>query len=326
MRFIIRGVRTEDHQELCRLAHQAPLLSFQPSPERLYNRIETSLKSFAGLLPADSSIYQFVCEDLATQKLAGASALFGSYISETRPQHFIDVVNNGDQQTYQRGTETTRTSGVGGLIVDNLFRKTHYKLAAQLSHIRLLYAGMKPERFTNTFVVEVLGKITGKGESHFWNCFGKKFTGMNFSEAYKRIANNDRSFMDKFPTSYELPASCSRLKISEASVGMSSRGSQHLAKRLGFSFQNKVDPVDGSLCYKADQKDLIPLKQGNWHTTKKGSIKGEIRLLGTLKDSGEFYGAIAHCGFQNGIAIVRENICDALHLSEGNSIFVAPHC
>lgn len=326
MRFIVRGARHEDHSELCRLAAQAPLLSLQPSPDLLAKRIETSLQSFSGVLPPEKSEYQFVCEDLATKQLAGASCLFGSYISESQPQHYIDVVDDGEKQTYYRGIETKRFSGLGGLVVDDLFRKTHYKLGAQLSHVRLLYAGIKPERFTETFVVEVLGKMTAKGESHFWNCFGKKFTGMDFSEAYKRIAKNDRSFMDMFPKEYELPEGCSKVRISENSVAMSSRGSQHLSKRLGFTFQNRVDPVDGALYYSATCDKLSPLQNGNWYTIKKGSIKGEIHLMGTVKENGEFFGAIAHCGFQNGTAVIRDNICAALGLIEGDRVFIAPRC
>ncbi|SIO10426.1 arginine N-succinyltransferase [Halodesulfovibrio marinisediminis] len=326
MRFIVRGARHEDHDELCRLAYQAPLLSLQPSPDLLSKRIETSLQSFAGILPPGKCEYQFVCEDLATKRIAGASSLFGSYISEAQPQHYIDVINEEDHQKYIRGIETQRTSGLGGLIVDDMFRKTHYKLAAQLSHIRVLYAGIKPERFTDSFVVEVLGKITAKGESRFWDCFGKKFTGMSFIEAYKRMANKDRSFMNMFPNEYELPDGCSKQRISENSVGMSSRGSQHLAKRLGFTFQNRVDPVDGTLCYKATRNELSPLRNGKWYTLKKGSIKGDIHLMGSLKENGEFSGAIAHCGFQNGIAVIRENICAALGLIEGDRVFVSPHC
>lgn len=326
MRFIVRGARHEDHAELCRLAAQAPLLSLQPSPERMTTRIETSLQSFAGTIPPEKAEYQFVCVDLATRKLAGASCLFGSYISKSQPQHYIEVADEGEIQKYIRGVEEKRFSGLGGLVVDSLFRKTHYKLAAQLAHVRLLYAGIKPENFTETFVVEVLGKMTAKGGSHFWDCFGKKFTGMNFSEAYERIANNDRSFMGMFPTEYELSEGCSRVRINENSVAMSSRGSQHLAKRLGFTFQNRVDPVDGALCYSAMRNELSPLKNGTWHTVKKGSIKGDIHLMATVQENGEFFGAIAHCGFQNGTAVIRENICAALELSEGSRVFIAPQC
>lgn len=167
MRFIVRGARHEDHDELCRLAAQAPLLSLQPSSERINTRIETSLQSFTGILPPEKAEYQFVCVDLATRKLAGASCLFGSYISESQPQHYIKVINEGEKQKYIRSVEEKRFSGLGGLVVDSLFRKTHYKLGAQLGHVRLLYAGIKPENFTETFVVEVLGKKNAKGGSHF---------------------------------------------------------------------------------------------------------------------------------------------------------------
>lgn len=326
MRFIVRGARHEDHDELCRLAAEAPLLSLQPSPELMDKRIETSLQSFAGVLPPEKSEYQFVCVDLATKQLVGASCLFGSYISEFQPQHYIKVIDEGESQKYIRSVEKKRFSGLGGLVVDKLFRKTHYKLAAQLSHVRILYAGIKPERFTNAFVIEVLGKMTTKGESHFWDCFGKRFTGMNFSEAYQRILKKDRSFMDMFPKEYELPEGCSKVRISEHSVAMSSRGSQHLAKRLGFTFQNRVDPVDGALCYSATRNTLSPLRNGKWYTVKKGSIKGDIHLMASVKENGEFFGATAHCGFQNGTAIIREDICAALELIEGDHIFIAPHC
>lgn len=326
MRFIVRGARPEDHDELCRLASQAPLLNLQANPDVLAKRIETSQQSFAGLLPPEKSEYQFVCEDLATKQLAGASSLFGSYTSAERPQHYLDVIDNDGTQTYRRGVDTTRYSGLGGLLVDDIFRNTHYKLGSQLGHVRLLYAGIKPERFTDTFVLELLGKINTKGQCHFWDCFGKKFTGMEFSEAYKRIAENDRSFLDMFPYEYELSYGCAKARICETSVSLSSRGSQHLAKKLGFTFQNKVDPVDGALYYKAAREDLTPLQNGAWHSACRGSIKGDIHLMATVNENGEFYGAMAHCGFQNGTAVIRDNICEALRLNEDSKVFIAPRC
>ncbi|MCT4535559.1 arginine N-succinyltransferase [Halodesulfovibrio sp.] len=326
MRFIVRGAQHEDLQELCRLAVQAPLLSLQAKPDILAERIETSIQSFAEKLPPEASIYQFVCEDLATKKLAGASTLFGSYISESSPQHYIEVIDKDESQQYRRGVETRRFSGLGGLLVDSMFRNTHYKLGSQLSHVRMLYAGMRPERFTPTLVLELLGKVNTKGQSYFWNCFGKKFTGMEFSEAFKRICCNDREFIDMFPKEYELPHGCSKARISENSVPLSSRGSQCLSKRLGFTFQNKVDPVDGALYYSAEYCNLVPLQKAAWYSYKQGNIKGNLHLLATLTKNGEFYGAMTHCGFQNGTAVIRNNICDALRAADSGSIFIAPRC
>lgn len=273
MRFIVRGVRHEDCDELIRLAEQAPLLSLQPDSGHICNRIEASLQSFSGLLAPEHSEYQFVCEDLATRQLAGASSLFGSYISESHPQYYAEVIDDGDTQQFKRGIETRRFSGLGGLLVDSTFRNTHYKLGSQLSHVRMLYAGIKPHRFTETFILELLGKVDTKGQSHFWDCFGKRFTGLEFDDAYSRIAKGDRKFMDDFPIEYELPYGCSKARITEQSVAPSSRGSQHLAKKLGFTFQNRVDPVDGALSYSAKSAELTPVATGKWYTVKKSTLR-----------------------------------------------------
>ena len=326
MRFIIRGAKHEDRDELFRLAMQAPLLSLQADKKQLSDRIENSLKSFSGQLPPEECEYQFVCEDLATRKLAGASSLFGAYISRQHPQHYAAVTTTEDTQHFTRGVETRTFSGIGGLLVDDIFRGTHYKLGSQLSHVRMLYPGIKPERFTKTFVMELLGKVDAQGESLFWDCFGKQFTGLDFPEAYKRIAANNRTFMEDFPVEYDLPYGCRKAFVTENSCAKSSKGSQHLAKKLGFTFQNRIDPVDGALCYSALTQELLPVKNGKWYTVKRGSIKGDIALMAHVTKEGEFFGALAHCGLQGNTAVIRETICAALRLTEGDAIFISPKC
>lgn len=265
MDFIVRSAKPDDVGALVCLASGVKLLSLIPDVRTVTQRVARSCDSFAQRIEESLREYIFVAEELSTGRVVGTSALYASYISETHPMHCAHIVHRDGAEFYSRSILCDRYSGIGGFTVDKLYRKHSAKIGTQLGMLRVMLYAMHAEWFTEELFVEIVAPISTDGESKFWNNYGRQFSGLQFAEAYEMARMGQRTFMDCFPLVYPVVKEVECMSPEEVCVPQTALGSQHLARKLGFSFMGSVDPMDGALQYRA-QRDSMPLVQnGRWY-------------------------------------------------------------
>ena len=91
MRFIIRGVRSEDEGTLFQLAQQFPLLNLPSDKKAIQEKIEISRASFQGALEKTKSLYLFVAEDLKNNSIVGCSQIIGKHGTPENPTYSFQI-------------------------------------------------------------------------------------------------------------------------------------------------------------------------------------------------------------------------------------------
>ena len=135
---------------------------------------------------------------------------------------------------------------VGGLIVDPVHRQHPAKIGKQLSFVRFLYLAMYPERFEDEVLAEMMPPLTEERESLFWECYGKRVTGLSFREADK-LSTKDKEFIEALFPPIPLYVSMFPVEVQEhiwkSWIGRAR--AVHLLEKIGLRFLRHVDPFDG---------------------------------------------------------------------------------
>ena len=155
-------------------------------------------------------MYLFVLEEAATRKIVGTAMIIAKHGTPESPHYYLEMA------TDQRYSKTLKTmfrhtyltlrrsidgpTEVGGLIVDPAFRQHPAKIGKQLSFVRFLYLAMYPDRFEDEVIAEMMPPLTDNKESLFWECYGKRVTGLDFRDADK-LSTKDKEFIETlFPS------------------------------------------------------------------------------------------------------------------------------
>ena len=235
--------------------------------------IQRSRLSFDAQLPAPKDgIYLFVLEEATTKKIVGTAMLIAKHGTPEYPHYYLQMA------TDERYSKTLKKlfrhpylslhrsmdgpTELGGLIVDPAFRKGPAKIGKQLSFVRFLYLAMYPDRFENQVLAEMLPLLTPKGESLFWECYGKRVTGLDFRTADK-LSITDKEFIEALFPSVPLYVCMLPVDVQEqiGKVGRETEGAVHLLEKVGLRFLNHVDPFDAGPFYGAPVKDLVLIQQ-----------------------------------------------------------------
>ncbi len=99
------------------------------------------------------------------------------------------------------------------------------------------------------------------GTSHLWDAMGKRFTNLTYREA-DRLSHENKDFIrDLFPS--QSVYSC--LLSDEAQrvigeVGTQTKGVQKMLTRIGFAYNDRVDPFDGGPHFTATTDQVAPIR------------------------------------------------------------------
>lgn len=345
MNFVIRSAKPDDVDALVQLASSVKLLNIMPDVKKLTQRVSLSGESFAQRIDPAMREYIFVAEELATGRVVGTSALYASYISEKHPMHCAHIVHDNGRQYYSRTVLSERYSGIGGFAVAREYRRHVDKVGTQLGMLRVMLFAMYPEWFSNELFVEIVAPISADEQNRFWNTYGWHFTGLRFAEAYEMARMGQRSFMESFPLRYPVVNEAGCMLPDEACIPSTARGSQHLAKKLGFHFMGSVDPMDGALQYRAQRSTMPLVNNGRWYVAS--VIEPDARrcvVSGGRPAHDEFAPGCnkpclaccysAEAGFRGGLVgacldggriYLDAKILDCFGIAPGDSIFVAPY-
>ncbi len=217
---------------------------------------------------------------------------------------------------------------VGGLIVEPGMRRHPEKVGKQLSWVRFLYIGKHLGRFEGRVIAEMLAPMAGERGNLFWDHYGRKVTGLSFSEA-DRLSTQDKEFIRAlFPEAplfiFLLP---DEVRMMLGTVNEQSRGALRLVEQAGMRFLNQVDPFDAGPYYGAATADLEPVKALRSYKVALASAAdaGSPACLVAREDSAHgFRAAKAQAPTDGQQIAILPDLASLLKIKEGDRVDVVP--
>ncbi|HXG19340.1 MAG TPA: arginine N-succinyltransferase [Methylomirabilota bacterium] len=338
--FLLREAAPADSPRILRLARMLDSINLPTEEADLAALITRSTVSFRGAWEKpEDGVYLFVLEEAVSHDIVGTAMIIAKHGTPESPHFYLEMA------TDQRYSKTLKKmfrhtyltlrrcidgpTEVGGLIVDPTYRQHPAKIGKQLSFVRFLYIAMYPDRFEEEVLAEMMPPLTKERESLFWECYGKRVTGLNFREADK-LSMKDKEFIDALFPSIPLYVCMFPIEVQEqlGVVGPDSQGAVHLLEKIGLRFLRHVDPFDGGPFYGAKVKDLVLVQQFRRCRVRADTVeqeveKGEDLLIGWESADG-FRAARVRARSDSSRLVCSAGILSALELAEGTEVGVIP--
>ena len=338
--FLLREATPADASQILRLARLLASINLPTEKNDLVARIRRSALSFRGKIKdRQNGVYLFILEERATRRIAGTAMLIAKHGTPESPHFYLEMA------TDQRYSKTLKKmfrhtyltlrrcldgpTEVGGLIVDPAYRQHEAKIGKQLSFVRFLYLAMYPDRFEDEVVAEMLPPLTADKESLFWECYGKRVTGLSFREADK-LSTKDKEFIEALFPSIPLYICMLPVEVQEqiGEVGPDTQGAVHLLKKIGLRFLRHVDPFDGGPYYGAKMEEILLVQQFRRYCLKadRSGRAAETRqdvLIGWEGSQG-FCAARVNASQEASVLFCPAAVLQALDLPEGVEVGAIP--
>lgn len=215
--------------------------------------------------------YIFVAEDDEKKQLVGVSMIASQHGSPETPHFFFEVsseqkysqtINTGFiHGTLKLKYDTNGPTEIGGLLVDPAVRNSEERIGRQISFVRFLYMGIHKTKFKRRILAELLPPLTKKGKSPLWEAVGRRFTNMDYTEADILSSKNKEFILSLFPSGKIyvtfLPAEA---RNAIGKVSKDTEAVMHMLKKIGFKYDNQVDPFDGGPHLTAHMDEILPIK------------------------------------------------------------------
>jgi arginine N-succinyltransferase len=270
--YLIRDVQRSDLPGLRKLASELDTVNLPDDERELSSILEKSARSFDGRIRDPfKREYLFVMEETRTGKLVGSSLIIAQHGTRDAPHIFFDVYekeqysHSVDRHFRHRvlsiGYNFEGPTEIGGLVVAPQFRGQG-KPGKQLSYVRFLCIAMHRPRFRDRILVELLPRLEEDGRSPLWEALGRKFTGLSYQEA-DRLSRENKEFIQQLFPPGEIYATLFSQKIQEAigEVGPQSVGARNMLTRIGFRYDERIDPFDGGPHYSAPTQLIEPIRR-----------------------------------------------------------------
>lgn len=271
--YTLRSANLADLDDLYELSQLMLFINLPPDRQIISSKIESSIKAFTN--PSKrlwENYYLFVLEDVKAKKIIGASMIHAQHGTEDEPHYYFSVsqehkfsktLNTGFiHGTLKLGLDTNGPTEIGGLILDPHFRKTDKKLGKQLSFVRFLYMGMNQKRFKENIHSELLPLFGNEGQAPLWEAIGRRFLNMEYHDADVLSRSNKEFILNLFPadtiylTLLPIEARNAVGKVGEQTIPV-----KKMLESIGFKYTNEIDPFDGGPHYRANMKDIKPIKE-----------------------------------------------------------------
>lgn len=271
-RFVIRGAGPEDLEQLLALARYLDTVNLPDDAGYLARLLEHSASSFSGRV-ADPALrkYVFVVLDRQLGRAVGTSTLVAQLGRKDAPYIFLDVLDDEkysaaldkhfEHTVLRLGFSYDGPTELAGLVLDPGYRRAPERLGLAISYVRFLFIAAHPELFQEELLAELLPPLEADGRSHLWEAFGRRFTGMTYTEA-DRLSSEDKTFIrDLFPTGTVYASLFDpEAQAVIGKVGPQTLGVERMLRRAGFRYADRIDPFDGGPHFVADRQDVVPIR------------------------------------------------------------------
>jgi arginine N-succinyltransferase len=240
--FLIRNATPKDLTSVYHLARHLNSYNLPADRKFLKRFLKIVDRSFRGELKnPEEGKYLFLAEDLMTAKVIGCSLIIAKHGTKREPHLAFKV----KKRFFQMVVDTDGPTELGGLVVIPQYRGTPHRIGKQLSWARFLYIAYHPERFQKRFLAEYLPPFQKPGESPFWECVGKKFTGMSYQKADRLSATHKEFVLRCFPKKMDVKFLSVKAKNLLGKVGKQTIPAISMLKKIGFRYLDQVDLFDG---------------------------------------------------------------------------------
>jgi arginine N-succinyltransferase len=344
--YLIRDGQRSDLPGLRKLASVLNTVNLPDDERELSSILEKSARSFDGRIrdPFDRE-YLFVMEESRSGKVMGSSLIIAQHGTRDAPHIFFDVYekehysHSVDRHFRHRvlsiGYNFDGPTEIGGLVVDPQFRGQG-KPGKQLSYVRFLYIAMHRARFRDRILVELLPRLEEDGRSPLWEALGRKFTGLSYQDA-DRLSRQNKEFIQQLFPPGEIYATLFSQKIQEAigEVGPESVGAKNMLAKIGFRYDERIDPFDGGPHYSAPSELIEPIRRfRRARLAAKRLPEGvepappdvEERLVAVerLQGRNRFRAVRALCAFHDAEVEIPEDAAEALGVGDGDRLHTIP--
>jgi arginine N-succinyltransferase len=241
------------------------LTSLPANRERLAERIERSLATFAGTAARADACYAFVLVDGSAERVVGIAAIevavglrepwynyrVGTLVHASRA---LDVYTAAP--TLFLANDHTGHSELCSLFVDQGERRGGN--GPLLAKSRFLFIAEFAERFAPKVIAELRGKLDADGRSPFWEGLGRHFFAMEYSTADYLTGIGQKSFvaelMPRHPVYVNLLPETTRAVIGE--VHDDTRPARALLEQEGFRYEGYVDIFDAGPTLECFRDDI----------------------------------------------------------------------
>jgi arginine N-succinyltransferase len=336
---VLRDVAKKDLKGLRRLAAVLNSVNLPDDEKVLSGLIDKSVKSFSERIEDPTQReYLFVLEDLRNETIIGTSMIIAQhgtltaphiYFQVTEAEHYSATIDKHFRhKVLSIGYNYDGPTEIGGLVVDPPYRSGPEKPGKQLSYARFLYMAMHRKLFRERVLAELLPPLLPDGRSMLWESFGKKFTGLEYTEADKLSRQNKEFIKELFPSS-DIYATLfgERAQKLIGEVGPETRGVQRMLERIGFSYGGHIDPFDGGPHYEAAVADLTLVRR--FRTAKLGKEDLEIEsddcLVAVDRRGPNQYRAVrAQVRFDDQVAYLSRDAKQQLKVKAGDKLSIIP--
>jgi arginine N-succinyltransferase len=344
--YVIRDVQKADLPGLAKLARELDTVNLPDNERDLSSIIDKSARSFDGRIrDVFERDYLFVMEDVRKRSIVGSSLIIAQHGTRDAPHIFFDVYekehysHSVDKHFRHRvlsiGYNFDGPTEIGGLVVDPQYRGQG-KPGKQLSYVRFLYVAMHRPRFRDRILVELLPRLEDDGRSPLWEVLGRKFTGLSYRDADKLSRENKEFIQQLFPPG-EIYATIFTQKIQDAigEVGPSTLGAKNMLTKIGFRYDERIDPFDGGPHFSAPTELIEPIRrfrrarlsaQRLPEGTEIEPNEVEDRLVAIERTQGRnrFRAVRTLCMFRDAEMRLPEDAVDALEAKDGDRLQTIP--
>lgn len=334
MNFVFRPAQLKDVDSLYKLASQFSLISLPQDKKTIEKKIELSINSFLGKTEKLQASYIFVTEDIETGLIAGTSQILSQAGTKKNPRYSFEIIKKERfsknlgigfiHQILRLKTVTNGPSEVGGLVVGNQFRGRPEKIGVLTSLGRFLYIGLNKHKFQKRLHAELAPSFTEDGKSEFWEALGRRFTGLPYQEADLLSQSHKEFIKSLFPEEdiyLCLLGANARLVIGQ--VGEQTQPALHMLKKLGFVYENEVDPFDGGphMGILTDDLNLIKQIKSFSVSNKLGSQFSGLSFVG-IYGSKDFKAILSSYRIKDDLVGLPHWAMRSLQISEGDKVYM----
>ncbi len=271
--YVIRQARPDDASILLKLARMVHFINLPADPEIIGDKIRRSQLSFEGsITDLTRAIYMFAIEDDTTGNLLGTSQIIPQIGTPEAPNTYFkvrsrtmyadDLQQGMTHTTLQLGSITDGPTEVGGLILAPSYRGHPAKLGKTLSLIRFHYMGLHRDRFRDELLAEMMARLTPEGTNAFWEHLGRRFINLTYTEA-DRLSSRSKAFILKLMPHEEIYVTIlppeARMLIGK--VGKDTEPAKAMLERMGFKYEDHIDPFDGGPHLHARTSDVSIVRE-----------------------------------------------------------------
>ena len=278
---VVRPIARDDLPAVLALSERTGtgLTTLPADRDRLAQRIERSLASFAGTASRQDECYMFVLVDGATMRVTGISAIEAA-IGLAAPwyNYRVHTLVHASQAlgvytavpTLFLANDHTGHTELASLFVDQQFRRG--RSGPLIAKSRLLFIAEFAQRFAPKVIAELRGRLTPDGRSPFWEGLGRHFFVMEYSTADYLTGLGQKSFiaelMPHHPVYVNLLPASARDAI--GAVHADTLPARAMLEQEGFRYEGYVDIFDAGPtleCFRDDihasrQSRLLPVAIG----------------------------------------------------------------